>query len=168
MRDILTAIAFTVAIAIAGCSESVFYRADPDAFSSWVESMRRDTEEETVKAIGAWMRANMKYEDDGLLDYFKPWRRAWWQVGDCEDFAGVACEALHRLGHTDYRLVSVWSASGRGHTVCSNGYWHVGNWPVTLVGDRGNWHAVAVSVYPDWNKFIVRALDLKVEYHITR
>ena len=162
IRDVLVAIAFTVAIVIAGCSESVFYRADADAFDAWVESMRRPTEADTVHAIGAWMRANMKYEDDGIFDYFKPWRRAWWQTGDCEDFSGVACEALHRIGYTDYRLVSVWSASGRGHTVCSNGIWHVGNWPVKFIGFEGNWPMAAASVYADWTMYNVRNIDLSL------
>jgi hypothetical protein len=161
-------LAVLLCLAMCGCSESVLYRADADAFDAWVESMRMTNETETVHAIGAWMRANMKYEDDGLFDYFKPWERAWNQTGDCEDFAGVACEALHRLGYTDYRLVSVWSASGRGHTVCSNGLWHVGNWPVAWVGEHNNFRAVAFAVYPDWTRVVVRSLKLEIEQDITR
>ena len=129
MSRLVLALAFAILLACSlGCSESILYRADPEDFEAWVESMRRETEEQTVLAIGEWMRAHMTFETDGLVDYYKPWRRAWNQTGDCEDFAGVACEALHRLGYTDYRLVYVTHPDPVGHAVCSNGVYHLGNW----------------------------------------
>jgi hypothetical protein len=161
-------VAFAIAVAIVcGCSESVLYRAEPSDFDAWVESMRREGELETVHAISEWMRANMKYESDGLIDYVKPWRRAWNQTGDCEDFAGVACEALHRLGYTDYRIVSVFHPAG-GHAVCSNGRFHLGNWPAAFLGTPGDWPAVAGAIYGDWTSYNVRDLSLAIVASGTR
>lgn len=153
---------------VSGCSESIFYRAKESDFEAWVESMRGPSEGKTVQNISEWMHAHMKYEDDGLFDYFKPWERSWNQTGDCEDHALVACEALTRLGFKDYRIVSVFNAT-RGHAVCSNGVYFLGNWyPHTYVGAEGDWRKVADGVYNDWNKITVRDVNLNVVERIVK
>lgn len=161
-------IALLLSLVLCGCSESLFYRADPADFDAWVESMRGLDEGSAVRAISDWMHSNMRYEPDGLIDYPKPVERAWNQSGDCEDFALVACVALHRLGFSDYRIVSVFTAD-KGHAVCSNGLFFLGNWyPHTYVGLPGNWPAVARSVYPDWVRVTVRDTSWRIEFDAPR
>jgi len=152
---------------LCGCSESVLYRADESDFNEWVEKMYSPALSVHLMNISNWMKANMKYEPDGLLDYFKPWQRAWNQTGDCEDFSGVALEALHRKGRTEFVFVSVFYGSD-GHTVCSNKQYHISNWGVFGV-NAPTYEGIADHVSAgNWKRYIVRSRDFKVLQEVNR
>lgn len=151
--------ALILLFALSGCGQSVLHSESRKEFNAWAKSMKRPHLTGECQAIAAWMKLHMQYESDGLLDYFKPVLQTWWRRGDCEDFARVACEALHHNDHSQFYLLSVFWP-GNGHTVCTDGFRHLGNWGY-FDGFNGN-ESLADSISGGkWNRFIVRDLKLR-------
>jgi hypothetical protein len=162
MRTAILVAIMVAALLAGGCGTSVLYSANEADFDAWAQEMHHESKPIHLQNITNWMAANMRYESDGLIDWFKPWYKAWGQTGDCEDFAGVALEALHRTGRAEFVYLSAWHPGG-GHTVCTDKNYHIGNWGLVFVGGLA-YADVAAAVYPDWTKYIVRDRNLnKIE-----
>jgi len=151
------------ALVISACNGVFSTAYDQQDFEEWARSQKADTLYETMHNIQTWMDAHMQYEPDGVIDYFRHPLKTWWQRGDCEDWAGVAIAALEINGYTDFWLQSVWYGDD-GHTVCTDGTYHLGNWGLFQVPPREQdpYRNVAFAVSADWTEFTVRDSNLNV------
>lgn len=139
MNTVYTALAvlmlcIVIILFIEGCNTpipSILYSESHEDFTTWAISMKGSTAYTTMYKLSVWMKEHMRYESDGLFDYYKPVLKTWWQTGDCEDWSRVALEALHINGYTEFFFLSVYYETDKGpdgHTVCTDGTAHVSNW----------------------------------------
>jgi hypothetical protein len=167
---LVVVLCLTVWLIAVSCTGSLFYRYEQSDFNEWALSQHVEgSKYETMHNIITWMQAHMQYEPDGIIDYFKHPLKTWWQRGDCEDWAGVCIEALAICGYTDFWLQSVWYHND-GHTVCTNGIYHLGNWglhPVATVTADAEQN-VAYTISGDWEAYTIRDRNLNKIKHVRR
>lgn len=158
---------------LAACSSShfqVFRTSTEEDFSKWCEEMRSETDNIAVERIGQWMHDHMKYEK-GTKVYWPHYLDAWNQRTNCEGYARVAIECLHRIRHDNYVLFQV-DYPGGWHVICvkvdrklwvSNTGWGIVPYPANQ-----SWAEMAKWINSGWADYKIYSRNLKLTDHFVR